>query len=228
MTFAQYCCEKGYLARSGKLNSQEYADAWRMNWEILIARGNMRFVRFPPYLLEYADRWAARVVPHKVVESNHEIDCGKEHKRQTTAYLVEQSFRIYYSLPVVNPDDIPVGKSKLFNVPDFLPLGIQLGIKGSMEGAFPLFFTKKHDTKYKLHPYPQVIATVLTDKSGLFLIGIAEPPLYYCRMSDVFVKSPNIEVKSGYYGHEITKPLPPVLDDLKVAYPVTRDWNERS
>jgi len=139
----------------------------------------------------------------KSKESHRKIDSGSYGKRMLSGFLGEYAVLKY--LGFEDKFDWTIGSSNSYNFPDLKELGLNVGVKTSRYGTFPIVF--------KRNEYAQVIV-IMFNETHLYICGIASAKLLNTYQSDELIKSDNLRsrgVKTGFYGLNKLEPLKKLL-----------------
>lgn len=151
------------------------------------------------------DQEVESIINAKRKERHHQIDRHKQVKRWTTGLLSEIAVGFYLK---ENFSDLTTGNSSFYNHSDLKKLGLNVGVKSSNYGNFPLI--NKHNKN------PEII--VVKKGDIFFITGVALPNVLNTYQSDDLVKSPFVKkrnVKTGFYGFNYLLPFSDI-EDLKI------------
>jgi hypothetical protein len=155
------------------------------------------------FLYAFAQKFQAE----KSGESVHQIDNDKEIKRYMTGFAAELAVERLLGVKIL---DTTFGHSDNYNHADLKAAGLDIGVKCSLLGNYPVVFKKPHNAE---------IITVLHG-TRVFICGLASIQTMTKFCDEDLILNEKFKargVKTGFYGFDQLVPFKN-LDELKAAY----------
>ena len=179
--------------------------------EIAKCSQNMIHIQLDNDTMKKINNFVNEVVLAKKNEAHHKKDSSKEHKRFTTGMMGECAIVKYYGYDIDKTIDWTVGESTLYDHADLRALGLNVGVKASAMGNFPLV--------HKKAKHPEIIC-VRKEPDIVIICGLATEDILNFYQDDTLVLTPQaLGRKTAFYGYEALLPLP-ALEELKKRYPI--------
>lgn len=155
------------------------------------------------FLYDFAKKFQAA----KANEVIHQIDNDQEIKRYMTGFAAELAVERLLGVSIL---DTSFGHSDNYNHADLKSAGLNIGVKCSLLGNYPVVFKAPHNAE---------IITVLHG-TRVFICGLASVQNMIKYSDDNLILNQKFKargVKTGFYGFEQLVPFK-TLDELKDAY----------
>ena len=122
-------------------------------------------VYFPRRELVRTDIFAQWCADAKANDPAHAYDRNNEYKRQRTGKLCEVAVQMAFGIEFIDWNIRP--RSAESNIPDLLPAGLAVGVKGAMWPNAPLIPVRHHE--------PQIFVLLSEDYTHAVVLGYAPP-----------------------------------------------------
>lgn len=155
------------------------------------------------FLYDFAQKFQAK----KAGEVVHQIDNDKEIKRYMTGFAAELAVERLLGIKIL---DTTFGHSDNYNHADLKSAGLDIGVKCSLLGNYPVVFKKPHNAE---------IITVLHG-TRVFICGLASVQNMMKNCDEDLILNEKFKargVKTGFYGFSELIPFKNI-DELKAAY----------
>lgn len=145
-----------------------------------------------------------RVLPEKTKEQDYQLDGRKKQKRSFNGHCGELAVEALLKKSFV---DSSVGESWRYRGADLKSIGLNVGVKTSSFGNFPIV--------HKQSTIPEII--VIRDNHYFYICGVATPDVLNQYQDDDYIIDSKLRarnVKSGFYGFSHLIPFRS-LEELK-------------